>query len=146
MLELRDVREDEYDLLEPFVIELSRYHGLDEAPDAAGLRALLWGDRALGRAFFAVGDAGPVGYAILSEYGRFQYGKRALELVHFHVSEGRRGQGLGARFMALLEDWASAQGHDRIVLTAGTERAESFYQKVGYEKIDPATRYRKLFG
>lgn len=143
MIEMRLVREDEYAVLEPLMIDLAQYHDNDAVPDPAGLRGLLWGPRSCGTAFFLTASGDPVGYAIMSEFGRFSQGTRAMELVHFHVSSVQRGAGLGTQFMAFLEEWTRAEGYDRIVLTAGTERAQLFYDKVGYEKLDPATRYRK---
>lgn len=143
-MKMRPATEADYALLEALVMELSRYHGETAPPDSAGLRGLLWGKRALGQAFLFEQNGAAIGYAIVSEYGRFHLGTRALELVHLGMREAARGRGAGAQAVTLLEGWAREQGHGRIVLTAGTARAQSFYDKIGYEQIESPVRYRRI--
>jgi GNAT superfamily N-acetyltransferase len=53
------------------------------------------------------------------------------------VSEGRRGNGVGAALMAAAEDWAAGAGAEAIMLDTGTKNtgAIRFYERLGYRPI-----------
>ena len=70
-----------------------------------------------------------VGGAILYTYWGW------LEISLLALEERARGQGLGRRLMALIEDLAREQGCTRIRTESFEQEAFGFYQKLGYQVV-----------
>lgn len=63
---------------------------------------------------------------------------RLAEAECLFIDPNHRGQGLGEALMQAFEDWARAQGIQRLGLTvsARNQRARSFYERLGYADYD----------
>jgi predicted GNAT family N-acyltransferase len=58
----------------------------------------------------------------------------AMKVERVAVLPERRGEGIGARLMDVLEDVAHRRGHDRVTLHSQTHAA-GFYDRLGYERV-----------
>lgn len=81
-------------------------------------------------------------------YGLFWDNTPFLNLLH--VTEGRRGQGVGRALTAYWEDAMRRQGYAFVLTsTAQNESAQHFYNKLGYAAIGgftpPGEPYELLF-
>ncbi|WP_426957754.1 GNAT family N-acetyltransferase [Muricoccus radiodurans] len=66
---------------------------------------------------------------------RAEYGLDWLHVDHFWVDEALRGQGHGARLLAIAEKAARDRGAVGVHLTTSTWQAPDFYAKQGYQEI-----------
>lgn len=64
-------------------------------------------------------------------YGWIQWGWLYIDLIW--IEETLRGQGIGSRLLARLEDAALERGVDRVRLDTGSFQAPGFYQRHGFE-------------
>ena len=60
--------------------------------------------------------------------------------------DGVRGQGVGSKLVAFVEDWALTRGADKVAVTSATHRewAHKFYLDRGYEET--GRRFVKILG
>lgn len=86
-------------------------------------------------AFIAVGeDDAVLGGVGLHPFDLEERRDRSPWIVGMIVRADRRGEGIGQGLVARLEAWASAVRIER--LWVGTERAVSFYQRCGYDRVE----------
>jgi len=80
--------------------------------------------------------ASPIGRLYVDRSGR------EIELVEISLLPDWRGQGLGAAFLALLQDVARAGGFDGVRLTVTPENpARRLYRRAGFVEAEPASAY-----
>lgn len=88
------------------------------------------------RATFVVITERPVGLAaIYRDAGDTSAG----ELIQMWIAPEHRGGPLASELLEALLDWAARQGFERIraEVTPGSSRALRFYQKCGFQQLDP---------
>ena len=133
---------------------------LSDAPDLALLSGVLGypvgGEilaRRLGtlltrpREVVLVAEAAPnhvVGWLHGTEQELLESGRRC-EILGLVVDEAHRGEGVGRRLVAAVEEWAAGRGLDRVVVRSNVIRAEShpFYERLGYVRVKTQHAYRK---
>ncbi|AUL46388.1 GNAT family N-acetyltransferase [Bordetella trematum] len=91
--------------------------------------------RPTARVLIARDEAGPAGLAITFEGFSTFAGKPLLNLHDFMVSARCRGQGVGLRLLAALDELARSLGCCKLTLEVleGNEAARRLYRKAGYE-------------
>ena len=87
------------------------------------------------RLFGLYEDEALVAVAGVVVHTNFYYGRHAY-IYDLVVRSDRRGDGLGTRLMATVEEWATERGCETIVLESGLWRddAHRFYETNGFEK------------
>ncbi|HSN96864.1 MAG TPA: GNAT family N-acetyltransferase [Candidatus Nanopelagicales bacterium] len=97
-------------------------------------------DRAL-CALAEADDGALIGYALLIPFWSGEYGGELFLLDEFYLTPDRRSQGLGARFIAWIEETARRTGRVGITfgVVGGNPRAMRFYERLGYERLDLVT-------
>lgn len=91
------------------------------------------------RFFVAVDAAGRIaGYA-----GVFAPGAAEADILTVGVVPEHRGQGIATALMALITDWARAQGSTAMMLEVKTDNVEAIglYEKLGYSKLNTRKDY-----
>ena len=82
----------------------------------------------------------PIGRLYIDRSGR------DLELVEISLLADWRGRGLGAAFLALLQDAARAGGHERVRLTVTPDNpARRLYRRAGFVETSPASQYGEAY-
>ena len=72
------------------------------------------------------------------------FGERIFTSIfvkYFWISENIRGQGLGYKLMARLEQEAAALGVENLYLDTFSFQAPGFYKKVGFKEVGRFTDY-----
>jgi ribosomal-protein-alanine N-acetyltransferase len=79
-----------------------------------------------------------IGYA-----GVFAPGDTEADILTVGVVPNRRGQGIAKALMALLTDWANAQGSTAMMLEVKTDNHEAIglYESLGYLKLNVRKDY-----
>jgi ribosomal protein S18 acetylase RimI-like enzyme len=105
----------------------------DEAKGAPVLRRLL-GDPSLGSVRVVEREGQVVGYFVLTWGFDLEWGGRDSFLTEIYLEPLARGQGLGTRMMALIEDEARANGAAAVHLMVRPENepAVRLYERAGY--------------
>lgn len=89
-------------------------------------------------------DATPVGLLLMEAHNDSPLfaERRWAELVALYVAPSRRGSDLGERLVTIGKRWAAAHGFDRLQLyvTAGNERARTFYRRCGLAPVQEIWR------
>ena len=148
-LELREIREDELELLVtdcwlPFaeeMAELDDYNALSEhvrngdLDGSVAYREKLFADEDQ-RTYVAV-ENGLVGYTTAERTKTppvFARGP-AVNLGELYVAESHRNEGIASALIERVERWAGAVGAERVTLSvnADNEPAKSLYDRHGYE-------------
>lgn len=101
--------------------------------DRAGFEAFF--DDGRYRCFAARDADGVVGLAGVSVRPVLHH-ERHVWLHNLVVDADRRGEGVGGRLLAFVEDWAAGRGCDLVALPsrASRDRAHGFYEERGYER------------
>lgn len=86
-------------------------------------------------AFVAVLDGVTVGLATVHSRAVLHVARPVAQLTALVVPPAMRGRGVGRALVAAAEQWARAQGADRLVVTTALHRAEAplFYERLGFE-------------
>jgi len=80
-----------------------------------------------------------VAYFLRDEEGRIAGGVqgmlwgRSLHIDVLWVDEHRRGEGLGTKLMAAIENYGLEHGHPQVFLETASFQALPFYQRLGYQ-------------
>jgi ribosomal-protein-alanine N-acetyltransferase len=79
-----------------------------------------------------------VGYA-----GVFAPGAAEADVLTVGVVPGHRGQGIAKALMALITDWAKAQGSTAMMLEVKTDNSDAIglYESLGYAKLNVRKDY-----
>ena len=104
--------------------------------DAASLPDRLLRLRAGGDdAFVAVIDGETAGLATVHSRTVLHVARPVAQLTALVVPPELRGRGVGRALVAAAEQWARAQGADRLVVTTALHRADAprFYERLGFE-------------
>jgi len=104
--------------------------------DAAALPDRLLRLRAGGDdAFVAVLDGATVGLATVHARAVLHVARPVAQLTALVVPPEMRGRGVGRALVAAAEQWARAQGAERLVVTTALHRADAplFYERLGFE-------------
>jgi ribosomal protein S18 acetylase RimI-like enzyme len=106
----------------------------DPAPAEKALRGLL-GDPSLGAVWIAEDEGGACGYVVMTVGYSLEFHGRDAFVDELFVSRGRRGQGLGAQALALLEGECRARGARALHLevTPSNDPALGLYRRHGFE-------------
>jgi ribosomal protein S18 acetylase RimI-like enzyme len=106
----------------------------EQAPAEAALRGLL-ADPSLGAVWIAEDEDGACGYGVMTIGYSLEFHGRDAFVDELFVSRGRRGQGLGAQALSLLEGECRARGVRALHLevTASNESALALYRRHGFE-------------
>jgi GNAT superfamily N-acetyltransferase len=112
---------------------------LDEHPRPEDFRTILDGVRAFNRA--QTGNAPPrqVAYFFRDEDGKTVGGVqgslwgRSMHIDALWVNDAQRGQGLGAKLMKAIEEYAASHDHPLVYLETTSFQALPFYQGLGYQ-------------
>jgi GNAT superfamily N-acetyltransferase len=102
------------------------------------------GDRALCAVIEAPGgELG--GYVMAFSYWSCEYGGELLLIDELYVAPEHRSRGVGAAFMAWIEQHAIETGHvaTTLAVVANNPRAMTFYDRQGYERLG-VTLFDKL--
>lgn len=104
-------------------------------PAAEGALRGLLGDPSLGAAWIAEDEGGACGYVVMTVGYSLEFHGRDAFVDELFVSRGRRGQGLGAQALALLENECRARGARALHLevTPSNEPALGLYRRQGFE-------------
>ena len=112
------------------------YDHLDFEEEVAlsALRELL-SNKSLGRIWVIRQDSVPIGYVVLTFGYSLEFGGRDAFLDELYIQESFRGQGIGAKALALVEAAARSTGIRAIHLEVEREnrRAQRFYRSQGFE-------------
>lgn len=86
-------------------------------------------------AFVAVLDGEMVGLATVHARAVLHVARPVAQLTALVVPPAMRGRGVGRALVAAAEQWARAQGADRLVVTTALHRADAplFYERLGFE-------------
>lgn len=86
-------------------------------------------------AFVAVLDGATVGLATVHARTVLHAARTVAQLTALVVPPEMRGRGVGRALVAAAEQWARAQGAERLVVTTALHRAEAplFYERLGFE-------------
>ena len=86
-------------------------------------------------AFVAVLDGETVGLATVHARAVLHVARPVAQLTALVVPPAMRGRGVGRALVAAAEQWARAQGADRLVVTTALHRADAplFYERLGFE-------------
>ena len=146
---LRLATESDADLLLELMREYYAFDGHAFHPAHAGEALLgLLRDRSLGRVWLIQVGEGAAGYAVLTLGYSLEVLGRDAFLDEFFLRENYRGQGLGRKVLAHVEDAARLLGVRALHLEAvrSNEAAQQFYRKLGFtdrahylmtKRIDP---------
>jgi len=106
----------------------------EQAPAEEALRGLL-ADPSLGAVWIAEDEDGACGYVVMTVGYSLEFHGRDAFVDELFVSHGRRGQGLGAQALSLLEDECRARGARALHLevTPTNEPALGLYRRHGFE-------------
>lgn len=79
-----------------------------------------------------------IGYA-----GVFAPGATEADILTVGVVPGHRGKGIARALMALITDWASAQGSTAMMLEVKTDNVDAIalYESLGYSKLNVRKNY-----
>ena len=86
-------------------------------------------------AFVAVLNGETVGLATVHSRAVLHVARPVAQLTALVVPPAMRGRGVGRALVAAAEQWARAQGAERLVVTTALHRAEAplFYERLGFE-------------
>jgi len=86
-------------------------------------------------AFVAVIDGETAGLATVHSRAVLHLARPVAQLTALVVPPERRGRGVGRALVAAAEQWARAQGAERLVVTTALHRADAplFYERLGFE-------------
>lgn len=86
-------------------------------------------------AFVAVLDGETVGLATVHSRAVLHVARPVAQLTALVVPPAMRGRGVGRALVAAAEQWARAQGAERLVVTTALHRADAplFYERLGFE-------------
>jgi len=106
----------------------------EPAPAEKALRGLL-ADPSLGAAWIVEDEDGACGYVVMTVGYSLEFHGRDAFVDELFVSRGRRGQGLGAQALALVEGECRARGVHALHLevTPSNEPALGLYRRHGFE-------------
>lgn len=106
----------------------------DEEVALSALRELL-SNKALGRIWVIRQDSVPIGYVVLTFGYSLEFGGRDAFLDELYIQESFRGQGIGAKALALVEAAARSTGIRALHLEVEREnrRAQRFYLSRGFD-------------
>jgi GNAT superfamily N-acetyltransferase len=70
---------------------------------------------------------------------------RRCEILGLVVDAAYRGQGVGRRLVAAVEEWGATRGLEQMVVRSNVVRTEShpFYERLGYVRAKTQHAYRK---
>ena len=82
-------------------------------------------------------------HSIIGYAGVFAPGATEADILTVGVVSGHRGKGIAKALMALITDWASAQGSTAMMLEVKTDNAEAIglYESLGYLKLNVRKDY-----
>jgi len=86
-------------------------------------------------AFVAILDRQTVGLATVHSRAVLHVARPVAQLTALVVPPEMRGRGVGRALVVAAEQWARAQGADRLVVTTALHRADAplFYERLGFE-------------
>ncbi len=132
----RPARNEDIPTILRFAHENYVFHEIpfDEAVCRAALEELVRGDD-WGRVLVAWAGDQPIGYAVFAFCFSLEFGGREAFLDEIYVAPDHREQGLGGRFLDLVEMEARSLGLRAIHLEVerGNRRAQRMYASRGYE-------------
>lgn len=110
-------------------------YGYDREKARAALKPLL-GNSDLGRAWFILDEASPVGYAVLCFGYSLEWLGRDAFVDEIYLREEYRGRGWGKKTMAFLENAARELGVRALHLgvVEGNDTALRLYEAIGFHK------------
>jgi GNAT superfamily N-acetyltransferase len=119
-----------------FMQEYYAYDGLDFQKEVANA-ALdeLFANQALGKIWLICQGSVPVGYVVLTFGYSLEFGGRDAFVDELYIQESYRGQGIGAKALAFVEDAARSMGIRALHLEVegGNRKAQRFCQSQGFE-------------
>ena len=82
-------------------------------------------------------------HSIIGYAGVFAPGATEADILTVGVVPEHRGKGIATALMALITDWASAQGSTAIMLEVKIDNSEAIglYQSLGYSKLNVRKDY-----
>ena len=82
-------------------------------------------------------------HSIIGYAGVFAPGQAEADILTVGVVPEHRGKGIATALMALITDWASAQGSTAMMLEVKADNAEAIalYESVGYSKLNVRKDY-----
>jgi GNAT superfamily N-acetyltransferase len=85
-----------------------------------------------------------VGWLHGAEQETLESGRRC-EILGLVVDAAHRGQGVGRRLVAAVEEWAATRGLEQMAVRSNVVRTEShsFYERLGYVRAKTQHAYRK---
>jgi len=118
---------------------------LDELAARQALAQLL-SDDPFGRVWLVYVEDKPVGYVVLTLGFSLEYHGRDAFIDEIYLEEPYRGRGIGAKIFAFVEEQARALGVRAIHLEVErhNQRAQSFYQKIGFKDNDRRLMSKRL--
>ena len=131
MAMLRNPAESDANAISALMEELG--HPMTPQQIVTQLRALVKHPGAA--AWVAEQDGSVVGYGQAHIIPSLHFPKPYAILSALVVAQQAQGQGIGKQLVATIEQWARAQGAERISLTSALHRvpAHGFYKSLGYE-------------
>jgi GNAT superfamily N-acetyltransferase len=121
---------------------MQNYYDYDQIPldEPAARQALtqLLSDDPFGRVWLVCIEDKPIGYVVLTLGFSLEYHGRDAFIDEIYLEEPYRGQGIGTKIFAFVEEQARALGVQAIHLEVErhNQRAQSFYQKIGFKDND----------
>lgn len=145
MIQFRAAAEKDTDILIGFIRKLAVHEGRPEAATVTGkvLDSLLYGDRALAKAYLAEDGNMAVAFAITAERFSSFRGTRVLYLEDMFVLPSHRKFGVGKRMLAFLAGQAARTGCERMEWSALSDNdvALGFYDHLGAERETGVVHY-----
>ena len=82
-------------------------------------------------------------HSIIGYAGVFAPGAAEADILTVGVVPAHRGKGIATALMALITDWASAQGSTAMMLEVKADNAEAIglYESLGYSKLNVRKDY-----
>jgi GNAT superfamily N-acetyltransferase len=128
--------------IETLLVFMQEYYAFDQFPfdrdvARAALERLL-SDPAFGRIWLIRDGAEAVGYVVLALGYSLEYHGRDAFLDEIYIRAGHRGQGIGARALAFLEDVCRDLGVNALHLEVERSNtvAQQVYRRAGFEDHD----------
>lgn len=136
-VEVRAVTPPDVPVLLAFIRKMAEFEKLTVSATEASLRSALFGEGSAARAFLALVDGRPIGYATYFFSFSSMMGRRALWLDDLFIDPDHRSKGIGKALMAYVARVAvdnECARFEWIVLDWNT-RAIEFYKRLGADVL-----------